>query len=94
MELQGRVIYLERRNIAFIPRFFPSSQLPAFVRAQCPSNDREIRNTGRVTFSLRGRRVKNQYGAKKKRGARGRETRDGESLFHPAAEDACVTQRA
>ena len=29
--------------------------------------------------SLRGRRVKNQYGAKKKRGARGRETRDGES---------------
>ena len=30
-ELQVRVIYLERRNIAFMPRFFPSSQLPHFV---------------------------------------------------------------
>ena len=30
-ELQVRVIYLERRNIAFMPCFFPSSQLPHFV---------------------------------------------------------------
>ena len=32
-----------------------------------------------LIYSLRGRRVKNQYGAEKIKKARGRETRDGES---------------
>ena len=36
-----------------------------------------------VSFSLRGRRVKILYGPKKLRGARGKETRDGESTTCP-----------